>query len=122
MSLNLGALVQTAMAAVPSSAKARVTFTKTTTAYDSSTDTKGPSTTITVTGTASQDTGDRDAYVALGLVSESARTLIFVPDTIGQFPALGMSVVWGSVTYTVKSVDPIAPGGASLASSVIVGA
>jgi hypothetical protein len=118
--LNIGALVQTAMNAVPSDLKQRVTFTLEQRDYDADTDTEGSPVVSTVSGFAAQDKGDADRYAALGLTEVSARTLIFVPDLIGQKPALNATVMWEAATYTVKSVNPIAPGGSAFASSVVV--
>lgn len=120
--MNVGALVQTAMGAVPSDLKARVTFTSTTPgAYNEDTRAFAASVTTTVTGTASRDKGDPKRYQRLNLTPSEAPTLIFVPDTIGDEPELGMTVVFGGATYVVKDVDPIAPAGVSFASSVVVG-
>lgn len=117
--MNVGNLVKTAMNAVPADLKAAVTFTKTTQTHTPATDTI-VSATSSVSGYASQDEGSTETYRALGLVPERATTLIFVPNTLGETPALGSTCTWAGVTQTVKSSVPIAPGGTSFASRVIV--
>lgn len=117
--MNLAKLVRQGMNAVPADLKASVTFTKVTTTQAEAT---GLVETVasTVVGTASRDDGDPERYALLSLVESKAATLIFVPDTAGEEPDLGSTVVFGGVTWTVKAVDPIAPRGVTVAASVIV--
>lgn len=120
--MNVAQLVQTAMGAVPSDLKAAVVFTSTSPGtYDEATSTFSVSSTTSVAGTASRDKGDPKRYQRLNLTPSEAPTLIFVPNTIGEEPELGMTVYFGGVTYVVKDVEPIAPAGVSFASSVVVG-
>lgn len=77
--------------------------------------------TTTVTGSAIQDRPNLDSYVALSLTVTSARTLFFVPDTKGSLPALGDTLTWESLPYSVKSIDPLNPDGAgAIAATLIV--
>ena len=88
--------------------------------YNAAADTySGPATT-TVAGYAVRDEGDPERYRALSLSLTEAPTLLFAPSTAGSVPALGSTVTWGGVSYTVKDVDPIAPAGTAIVSKVIV--
>ena len=78
----------------------------------------------TVVGDAFQKkTGDFRTYERLKLVPEEAPTLFFVPDTYGEKPVLGSTVVWPPTdgeTFIVKSVRNIAPDGIVIASDVVI--
>lgn len=119
--MNVGALVQTAMNAVPSDLKARVTFTSTAPGtHNPTTDTFSAPVAVTVSGTASRDQGDPKRYAKLNLKESEAPTLIFVPDVIGELPDLDYTTVWGGETFVVKDVDPISPAGIAFAASIVV--
>lgn len=76
--------------------------------------------TSTVTGYAVRSRGDPKVYEALKLTPREAPTLFFVPSTYGQLPAMNAKVPFESVTYTVRSIDPIAPDGTAIAARVVV--
>lgn len=119
--INIEAIVADAIGAVPDDLKTTVTFTRSTPgSYDPLTDASSGPTVTSVVGTAVQVPGDLDQYKALGLVSTSARTLVFVPDTVGESPLEGDSIVWASDGYTVRSVDPTEPAGTTLAVRVVI--
>ena len=88
--------------------------------YDPPTDTTTPGADLVVTGSAVEVKGSLFKYQALGLEVAKARTLFFVPDTLGQAPSLDSLVLWGGETYAVKNVQPIAPAGDILAAHVVV--
>jgi hypothetical protein len=98
-----------------------VTFTRTNPGtYDATTDTYSSPSTSTVTGDAIQVAGNPEQYKALELIESEAPTLFFTPDTYGQLPELGDTVVWNSVTYTVRAKQPIAPDGTAIAARLVV--
>ena len=98
-----------------------VTFTRATPGtYDGTTDTWTAASATTVTGSAVEDTPNKDVYDALSLTQSSARTLFFVPDTYGALPLPGYGVTWAGAHYTVRAVDPIAPDGIAIAASIVV--
>lgn len=74
----------------------------------------------TVAGYAVRDKGKREFKGSETVVTESPR-LFFVPSTYGDLPEQNASVSWGGITYTVASVEPIAPDGTALACYVEVG-
>lgn len=76
--------------------------------------------TTTVAGQAIRVNGDPKVYAGLELVEADAPTLIFVPTTYGQVPALDSKVTWNSAVYTVKWTQPIAPNGTAILSRVVV--
>lgn len=88
--------------------------------YDPTQDAFSAATTTTVAGYAVQTKPDLDTYEALSLVHASSRTLWFTPSTFGQLPLVGYTVVWGGVTYTVRSVDSVAPDGTVIGAKVVV--
>jgi len=99
-----------------------VTFTHTTPGtYDATTDTTTSPVTTTVTGNAMQVRGDPETYKALGLVEYEAPTLLFVAQTYGEVPQVGDTTDWASITYTVKSVQPLAPDGYVILARVVIG-
>lgn len=102
-------------------AGASVTFSHTTTGtYDPATDTTTGATVTTVTGKAIRTKGDPLKYQALNLVASEAPTLLFTPTTYGSLPSLGDTVSWGSVVYSVKDVDPVAPDGTAIIARIVV--
>ena len=99
---------------------AAVTFSRTTQGgYDAETDTATPSTS-TVVGHAVRVQGDPERYAGLGLVEAKAVTLLFAPTTIDEQPSPGDEVTWDGVEYTVRDVDPVAPDGDVIVSSVVI--
>jgi hypothetical protein len=71
-----------------------VTFTKIIPGtYDPATDTTTAGTTVTVSGYAMRIQGDPDEYARLGLIQSEHPMLLFRPDTAGQLPVLGATVV-----------------------------
>lgn len=54
------------------------------------------------------------------LIETESPVLLFAPSTPGQLPAEGMLVAWGGHTYSVVSVDPIAPAGKAVIARVVV--
>lgn len=89
-------------------------------AYDPATDTTAPGDDVVITGSAIEKKGSLIRYQALGLVIAKARTLFFVPTTLGDLPPLSAIVVWGGVSYVVKDVQPIAPNGDAIAATVVI--
>lgn len=101
---------------------APVTFTHSTPGtYDPATDTSSAAAVVTVTGKAMEIDGDPDLFKALELIESLNPTLLFKPDTVGQLPALGSTVVWGGDTYTVKNIKRLAMAGTPTAARVVVG-
>lgn len=98
---------------------AAVTFTRVTRTYTASTDTSTISTS-TVAGYAVRIPGNPKVYEALKLIPETAPTLLFAPSTYDGLPDVGDTVSWDSTTYTVRSVQPIAPDGNNLLARVVV--
>ena len=97
-----------------------ITFTRTTTVYDESTGLATPTET-TITGAAMRIPGDPSRYAAGGWSLATMPTLMFVATTYGDLPVAGDTVVWGGVTYTAKSVEPLAPDGVAILSTIVVG-
>lgn len=88
--------------------------------YDPLTGQTTGATTVTVSGKAMQIDGDPDLYKALSLLETDNPTLLFVPDTAGQMPALGATASWGSQTYAVKHRKPLAMNGTPTAAQIVV--
>lgn len=100
---------------------AAVTFTRANPGtYDASTDGFTGASDDTVAGAAIEMEGSLEQYQALGLIAADARTLFFTPDAFGQVPALDSVVIWGGVTYAVKSRAPFAPDGTAISVTVII--
>lgn len=103
-----------------------ITFTRVRRVYDPTTDTAIPVTT-TITGNAMQVRGDPRRYKALGLTLTTMPTLFFTPTDYGleangeAFVQPGDTVQWGSRTFTVKDVDPIAPDNVIIAGRIVIG-
>jgi SPP1 family predicted phage head-tail adaptor len=97
----------------------RVTFTRTTSAYDSATDTDSSPVTTSITGFASAAAADVDAYRRLGLTHTTAVSLFFSPDTVGQVPAAGDTVVWSGVAMTVAESKTFAPEGVPVSATLV---
>lgn len=109
------------MAGLTARKGAPVTFSKTIPgAYDPSTDTSTPPTTVTVEGFAMQVDGDPDLYTALNLIESDNPTLLFTPKTRGVLPMLGFAVPWGGETLTVKNIKPLAMAGVATAARIVV--
>ena len=98
-----------------------ITFTRRTRTYTATTDT-ATLVESTMTGSAIQVRGDPKRYQAAGLVLSEMPTLFFSPETYGDTPEPGDTVVWpeGGSTWTVRDVDPIAPDGVTIAARVII--
>lgn len=104
-----------------------ITFTRrTSSGYDGSTD-QSVVVETTITGNAIQVRGDPRRYKALGFVLSTMPTLFFTPTEYGleangsDFVQPSDTVVWGSRTYTVRDVDPIAPDGVVIAARIVIG-
>lgn len=102
-------------------AGATVTFTLSSPGtYDAATDTYTSAVTTYVSGAAIRVAGNPLAYQALELIQSEAPTLLFTPTTYGSLPALQSAVTWGGATYTVRSVDPLAPDGTAILARIVV--
>lgn len=102
-------------------AGAAVTFTLTSPGmYSEATDTFASSGVTTVAGYAIEVPGDPRQYAALELIQRDARTLLFAPSTVGSTPALGAALTWAGATFTVQSVQRVAPDGTAILSTVVV--
>lgn len=102
-------------------AGASVTFTSASAGtYSPTAGTWSSAATSTVTGQAVRVKGDPKVYAGLELVESDAPTLLVVPTTYGQVPALGSKVTWNSTVYTVKHVQVVAPNGSAILSRVVV--
>lgn len=98
-----------------------VTFTHVTPGtYDASTDTWTDAVDASVSGYAIRTAGDPQKYKALNLVQSESPALLFTPSTYGDKPALGATVSWDSVAYSVRDVEPIEPDGTAIACYVVV--
>jgi hypothetical protein len=120
MSLNLARIVKTAIGAVPSSLRGRITFTQTTRSIVSATNVAGVPTVTTVAGDFVQDNPSPQFFANLNLKPERSVKGFFVPDTEGEVPPVGASCAWGGMNYDVKVSDPIAPAGANAAGADVV--
>lgn len=89
--------------------------------YDPSTRAWSGASSSTVAGYAVQVKGKPETYQALGLVESKNPTLLFVPTTYGEVPAVGWTVTWSSTSFTVRDVDPLAPDGTVISAKVVVG-
>lgn len=88
---------------------------------DPATGTFGSGSVSIVTGQATDAGKDNlTRYLALNLVVAKARTLFFVPDTLGELPELDSSATWGDATYVVKDIKPYEPNGVALFAEIIV--
>jgi len=74
----------------------------------------------TIVGVAVRTTGNAIKYRELGLIESEAPTLLFVPDTYGETPQPGDTVIWNSLEYTAADVDPLAPDGVTIEAKVII--
>jgi len=102
-------------------AGAAVTFTRVTTVLDEATGLTVPISS-TVAGFAIRDMGRPDRYHRLGLVPSRNPTLLFAASTYGNAVALGDTVTWGGIVYTVRDIEPVSVDGTDIAASVVVGA
>jgi hypothetical protein len=105
-----------------------VTFTRTDPGtYDPETGIHTSPTSSTITGSAIQVRGDAQRYAAQELNLSTMPTLLFTPYDYdlsafsSAFVRPGDTVVWRTVTYTVKDVEPIAPDGVVILARIIVG-
>jgi len=73
-----------------------------------------------IEGHAIRTGGTKKMYELLGLVERDAVTLLFAGNTFGEFPNTGMRVDWGSIDYTVRWTQRIAPDGGTIISRVVV--
>lgn len=88
--------------------------------YNPETDQETGGSSSTISGYAMEIAGDPTLYTQLGLIESDNPTLQFVPDTLGQLPVLGSTVVWGGETLTVKNVLRLAMNGTAEAAKVVV--
>lgn len=95
-----------------------VTFTRTVNVEDASGNLTP--TVTTITGNAIRVRGNPNTMRALGLIDSEAPTLFFTPTTYGARPKAGDTVVWESLTWAAKDVDPIAPDGVTIAARVVI--
>lgn len=95
-----------------------VTFTRTSQSEDAS-GVLTPTVT-TITGSAIRVRGNPQTLRALSLINSEAPTLLFTATTYGQRPQSGDTVVWESLTWVVRDVDPVAPDGVSIVDRVII--
>ena len=98
------------------------TFTRSAKTYDAETGVMSI-TASTIEGDAIQVQGDPARYMALNLNITENPTLFFVPDTYGDKPEPGDTVVWPASgrTFTVRDVSEIAPDGVLIAARIVVG-
>lgn len=96
-----------------------VTFTRTTQVEDPLTGLLTPTVT-TITGNAIRVRGSPETMRALALIDSEAPTLLFDATTYGDRPAPGDTVVWESLTWTVRDVNPVAPDGVTIISRVVI--
>jgi hypothetical protein len=100
---------------------AAVVFSKTTPGtYNETTDTTTAPVTVSVAGHAMQIDGDPELYKNLELIESENPTLLFKPDTVGQMPALGSTVLWGAQTFTVRNINKLAMDGTPTAARIVV--
>lgn len=86
--------------------------------YDGETDTTTPGSTLTIAGRAMRISGDPDEYAKLGLIQSEHPMLSFAPDTVGELPGPGWTVVFGGETLTVEDVNPCAMNGQATSAHV----
>lgn len=100
---------------------ARVTFTLSDPGtYSDTTGTWSGGSTVTMAGTAQRVAGDPERYKALELVESESPTLSFTPDTYGDVPRQGMSVLFGGLTYLVSDIEPKGADGTASSVRVVV--
>lgn len=80
----------------------------------------GPSVLTTMPGFAIRKQGDPEQYQALELDPNDSPTLFWVPTTYGDTPKLGMRCLFSGGSYSVRSVEPLAPDGVTIAANVII--
>ena len=103
-------------------AGAAVTFTNASPGtYDAATGVWVTPVETTVTGYAIRTRGNPDDYRELSLVESKAPTLLFTPDTFGEVPDLGYTVVWSGTTFTAKMVTPLEPDGNAILARIVIG-
>ena len=100
-----------------------ITFTHSTPGtYDAETDTWSVPVTTSITGEAMKVRGNPDTYKALSLIESEAPTLLWAPSTYGDpAPDLGYTCEWANVSYTVRSVDALAPDGVVITARIVIG-
>ena len=101
-----------------------VSFSRSVGTVDEATDTVSSSTTTTYTGVALRMPGDARTYAALGLTERDPITLLYATDNYGDaLPPLGATTstaALGGGTYTVQSIDPLAPDGSKAITATLV--
>ena len=101
-----------------------VSFSRSVGTLDESTDTVSSSTTTTYSGVAVRLPGNVRTYAALGLTEREPVTLLYCTDTYGDVvPPLGATTstaALGGGTYTVQSIDPLAPDGSKAITATLV--
>lgn len=65
-------------------------------------------------GRAIQKKDDPERFQAMGLTMANAVTLLIAADGLAVTPAPLMTFSWAGITYTVRSVEPMAPKGVAL--------
>jgi hypothetical protein len=88
--------------------------------YDRATDITTPGADVVVPCYAIEVGKNPILYQALGLVMAQAPTLEAVPETYGDTPPMGSSVLWGGTEYVTKSVSPLAPDGVTILAKCVV--
>jgi len=75
---------------------------------------------VTVAGQAIRVQGSRKQYEILKLSPRDTISLLFAATLFKTFPAMGMKVTWGNITYIVRFVSRIAPDGDTIISRVVI--
>lgn len=100
---------------------APITFTRTTRTPDANTGILGPPVTTTVSGYAVGMTGgDPATYAKLGLTLSAAPSLMVVCSAFGDVPMDNGLCEWNGLPHTVRDVEPFAPDGRAIYSTVVV--
>lgn len=98
-----------------------LSFTRTSSTYDPTTDTESAPSSTSYPGVAMRLEGDPRVYESLSLTQREPVTLFFVPDTYGaSLPPLGATLAFNGATYTVRSVSPFDPDGAGAIYATVI--
>lgn len=98
----------------------RVTFVRRVRTPDPTTGQLGAPTTQSVSGYAlGKSDGDPDTYARLGLTKSGAPSMLVVCDTFGAVPMELGEFTFGSAPHVVRDVDPFAPGGSAILSTIV---